>query len=62
MRAPVRLIVFERHQRRDFFVVKLYGMRALALGAVHALARDGWAALSEYSEAAPQSGQMSCGR
>ena len=31
--------VFERHQRSDFLVEKLYGMRALALGAVHALAR-----------------------
>ena len=30
--------VFERHQRSDFFVEKLYGMRARAL-AVHALAR-----------------------
>ena len=38
MRARVRLIVFERHQRSDFFVEKLYGMRARAL-AVHALAR-----------------------
>ena len=34
----VRLIVFERHQRSDVFVEKLYGMRARAL-AVHALAR-----------------------
>ena len=46
----------------------LYGMRTRALGAVHALARaalvaagDGLAALG-HSEAAPQSGQMSCGR
>ena len=31
--------VFERHQRSDFFVEKLYGMRARAL-AVHALARS----------------------
>ena len=72
MRARVWLIVFERHhasaQRSDFFVEKLYGMRARALGAVHALARaargaarDGLAALG-HSEAAPQSGQMSCGR
>ena len=51
--------VFERHQRSDFFVEKLYGMRARAL-AVHALAssRAGSPAtawlLSEYSEAAPQ--------
>ena len=37
--ARIRLIVFERHQRSDFFVVKLYGMRAHAPGAVHALAR-----------------------
>ena len=51
--------VLERHQRSDFFVVKLYGMRARAL-AVHALARSragspatAWL-LSEYSEAAPQ--------
>ena len=51
MRARVRLIVFERHQRSDFFVEKLYGMRARAL-AVHALdraargaTRDGLAAL-----------------
>ena len=51
-RARVRLIIFERHQRSDFFVEKLYGMRARALGAVHALARaargaarDGLAAL-----------------
>ena len=36
--------VFERHQRSDFFVEKLYGMRARAL-AVHALARDGLAAI-----------------
>ena len=42
--------VFERHQRSDFFVEKLYGMRARAL-AVHACplargaARDGLAAL-----------------
>ena len=67
MRAGVRLIAFERHQRSDFFVEKLYGMRARAL-AVHALARaragppaTAWL-LSEHSEAAPQSGQMSCGR
>ena len=60
--------VFERHQRSDIFVAKLYGMRTRALGAVHALARaragppaTAWL-LSEYSEAAPQSGQMSCGR
>ena len=60
--------VFERHQRSDFFVVKLYGMRARAL-AVHACLpapRAGPPAtawlLSEYSEAAPQSGQMSCSR
>ena len=60
--------VFERYQRSDFFVEKLYGMRARAL-LVHALARaargtapaTAWL-LSEYSEAAPQSGQMSCGR
>ena len=51
--------VFERHQRSDFFVEKLYGMRARAL-AVYALARSragspatAWL-LSEYSEAAPQ--------
>ena len=31
--------VLERHQRSDFFVEKLYGMRARAL-AVHALARS----------------------
>ena len=36
MRPRVRRIVFERHQRSDFFVEKLYGMRARALGAVHA--------------------------
>ena len=60
--------VFERHQRSDFLVEKLYGMRARAL-AVHVLARAARAGppatawlLSEYSEAAPQSGQMSCGR
>ena len=35
MRARVRRIVFERHMRSDFFVEKLYGMRARAL-AVHA--------------------------
>ena len=59
--------VFERHHRSDFFVEKLYGMRVRAL-AVHALAHaragpiaTAWL-LSEYSEAAPQSGQMSCGR
>ena len=60
--------VFERHQRSDFFVEKLYGMRARAL-VVHALARavrgaardDGSCSLG-HSEAAPQSGQMSCGR
>ena len=69
IRARVRLIVFERHQRSDFFVEKLYGMRARVLSlAVHALARaragppaTAWL-LSEYSEAAPQSGQMLCGR
>ena len=44
--------VFERHQRSDFFVEKLYGMRARALGAVHAFprargaARDGSCSLS----------------
>ena len=52
--------VFERHQRSDFFVEKLYGMRARAL-AVHACPRR-LLLLSEYSEAAPQSGQMSCDR
>ena len=31
IRARVRLIVFERHQRSDFFVEKLYGMRARVL-------------------------------
>ena len=31
MRARVRPIVFERHRRSDFFVEKLYGMRARAL-------------------------------
>ena len=31
MGARVRLIVFERHQRSDFFVEKLYGMRTRAL-------------------------------
>ena len=32
--------VFERHQRSDFFVEKLYGMRARALAVhMHALAR-----------------------
>ena len=59
--------VFERHQRSDFrWKVVRYGARALA---VHALARSRAGplattapALSEYSEAAPQSGQMSCGR
>ena len=67
MRARAYGFVLERHQRSDFFVEKLYGMRARAL-AVHALAlsRAGSPAtawlLSEYSEAAPQSGQMSCGR
>ena len=35
--------VFEMHQRSDFFVEKLYGMRARAL-AVHALARSRGAA------------------
>ena len=68
MRARVRLIVFEMHQRSDFFVEKLHGMRARAL-ALHALARaarraardDGSCSLG-HSEAAPQSGQMSCGR
>ena len=51
MRARAYGFVFERHQRSDFFVEKLYGMRARAL-AVHALARaargaarDGLAAL-----------------
>ena len=50
----------------DFFVEKLYGMRARAL-AVHACprargaARDGSCSLG-HSEAAPQSGQMSCGQ
>ena len=29
--ARVRLLVFERHQRSDFFVEKLYGMRARVL-------------------------------
>ena len=61
--------VFERHQRSDFFVEKLYGMRTRAL-AERMLARSRAGpppattapALSEYSEAAPQSGQMSCGR
>ena len=60
--------VFERHQRSDIFVEKLYGMRARAF-AVHALARargaapdDGWSCSLGHSEAAPQSGQMSCGR
>ena len=43
MRARVRFC-FERHQRSYFFVEKLYGMRARAL-AVHALARDGLAAI-----------------
>ena len=34
--------VFERHQRRNFFVEKLYGMRARALAVrMHALARAG---------------------
>ena len=66
MRARVRLIVFERHQRSDFFVEKLYGMRARAL-AVHVLARaragpPATAPALSDSEAAPQSGQMSCGR
>ena len=37
MRARAYGFVFERHQRSDFFVEKLYGMRARAL-AVHALA------------------------
>ena len=52
--------VFERHQRSDFFVEKLYGMRARAL-AVHALApRAGPLATTAdpalgHSEAAPQS-------
>ena len=35
--------VFEMHQRSDFFVEKLYGMRVRAL-AVHALARSRGAA------------------
>ena len=36
MRARAYGVVFERHQRSDFFVEKLYGMRAGGL-AVHAL-------------------------
>ena len=50
--------VFERHQRSDFFVEKLYGMRARLLSARCMLARaragppaTAWL-LSEYSEAA----------
>ena len=72
MRARVRLIVFERHQRYDFVVEKLnlvvrYARaRALAVCMLARAARVGPPAtawlLSEYSEAAPQSGQMSCGR
>ena len=57
MRARVRVIVFERHQRSDYFVEKLYGMRARAL-AVHAcpLARGRpRRLLLSDSEAAPQS-------
>ena len=60
--------VFERHQRSDFFVEKLYGKRTRALAErMLASSRAGppattAPALSEYSEAAPQSGQMSCGR
>ena len=38
MRARAYGFVFERHQRSDFFVEKLYGMRTLAL-AVHACPR-----------------------
>ena len=38
MHARAFGFVFERHQSSDFFVEKLYGMRACAL-AVHALAR-----------------------
>ena len=58
--------VLERHQRYDFFVEQLYGMCARAL-AVHALARSrarppATAPALLLSEAAPQSGQMSCGR
>ena len=51
MGARVRLIVFERHQRSDFFVEKLYGMRTRALASAclparaRGAARDGLAAL-----------------
>ena len=38
MRARAYGVVFERHQRSDSFVEKLYGMRARGLAA-HALAR-----------------------
>ena len=68
MRARVRLIVFERHQRSDFFVEKLYDMRASVLSLCMRLpARAGPLATTAdpalgHSEAAPQSGQMSCGR
>ena len=56
--------VFERHQRCDFFVEKLYGMRARALGAVHACPRGARGRprrllLSRTRrQLAPQSGQI----
>ena len=61
--------VLERHQRSDFFVEKLYGMRARVLSLCMRLpARRAGSLVTTadpalgHSEAAPQSGQMSCGR
>ena len=67
MRARAYGFVLERHQRSDFFVVKLYGMRARALAVCmlarreRGAARDGLAALGVLWGSAA-SGQMSCGR
>ena len=65
MRAA-RTDLFLKGISAAFFVEKLYGMRARALASACLPARAGPPAtawlLSEYSKAAPQSGQMSCGR